>query len=263
MVMVLMSLDASGSPQANPWPGCSTALASVSVPVAPLSAPEDQSYDPLRGFDPTVDLGIGHLHAVDRFDWDWPTSLTLPLFARPSDPPRPVVWLVNGWVVPSNGPARALGFSGLTETGYEIASFIVFEARADGWVRLRFATGESGMAWTHACFFDQTSGRLAVERWETRLLSQEISPLYFRAMQRHALRSGPTEASERLRWIPAEPIYALRPLEIRGDWMRVELSQPSDYCTGPDGPPVDKVEGWIRWRDDSSGTWLWYYTRGC
>lgn len=243
LAAALMSTHSTVGAQETRWPGCAQAgLASFVVPTAPSDPPENQVYSPLRGFDREVDLGIGHLYPVDYFDWDWTMSLTLPLFERALAPPA--TWLVNGWVVPAAGPPRPLGVTGLTETGYEIASFIVFEVRSDGRVRLRFAPGDSGIAWTHSCFFDQASGRVAVERWETRLLSQEISPLHFRAQVRHALRRSPTETSQRLRWIPAEHTYVLRPFEVRGDWMRVELSQPSDYCTGPDDPPVDKVEGW-------------------
>jgi len=118
------------------------------------------------------------------------------------------------------------------------------------------------LAWTHRCFFDQPSGRLRVERWEARFTSGEISPLYFRAQVRHTLRAHPDPKSHRLRVIPARAgDYILAPIEIRGDWMQVEVREPSDYCGEPE--TVEKTIGWVQWRDQERGPWVWYYTRGC
>jgi hypothetical protein len=62
--------------------------------------------------------------------------------------------------------------------------------------------------------------------------------------------------------VPAGPTaYALYPREVRGDWMRVEMSEPSDYCADP-APDVPRIEGWVRWRDRGA-LQLWYFTRGC
>lgn len=235
---------------------------SLRLPAPPTSQRPPLVYDPLRGFDPDVHLGIGHLSAVDRFDADWASSLTMPLFREASGPVS--AWLIQGWVMPTGADPRPLGVAGLVETGYEIPSFIVFEQRPDGWVRLRVERGDAGVVWTHACFFEQAPTAIRLERWETRFGSDEISPLYFRAAERHALRDGPSVSSGLLRWIPADSrSYILHPAEIRGDWMRVDVSLPSDYCADPDDPPSDKVTGWVRWRDDDRGPWVWYFTRGC
>jgi hypothetical protein len=242
---------------------CAAAGLEPLVPPAPPSARlPDLFYDPTRGSDPEVDLGIGYLSAVDRFDAEWPSSLTMPLFKEAAGPVS--AWLVGGWLMPIDAGPRPLGVAGLVETGYEIPSFIVHDSRPDGWVRLRVERGSAGVVWTHACYFEQGSTAMRIERWETRFVNAEISPLFFRTGVPHALRAEPTENAERVRWLPADSsAYDLRPIDVRGDWMRVEVAQPSDYCAGLDAPPVARVTGWVRWRDDTRGSWVWYFTRGC
>jgi hypothetical protein len=253
--------------QASTPSGANAACAAAGLePLVPPAPPSTTlpalNYDPMRGFDPEVLLGIGHLSAVDRFDADWPSGLTMPLFREAAGTVS--AWLVEGWVMPIGATPRPLGVAGLVETGYEVPSFTVHDSRPDGWVRLRVERGAAGLVWTHACFFEQAPTTMRIERWEARFGSDETSPLYFRAAERHALRGGPSVSSELLRWIPADSrSYVLHPLETRGDWMRVELSVPSDYCTEPDDPPSDKAIGWVRWRDDDRGPWVWYFTRGC
>ncbi|HEY7493325.1 MAG TPA: hypothetical protein VIH59_19705 [Candidatus Tectomicrobia bacterium] len=154
----------------------------------------------------------------------------------------------------------------MVETEYESPSMLVYEARPDGWYRLRYApgVGADGTAWTHQCFFKLGTIPIGFERWEERFLSQAISPLYFRTRVRHALRAAPGISAPRLQWIPAAPEqYHLKALEVRGDWMQVRVTEPSDYCAGPDAPATRTYTGWIQWRDTASGPWLWYYTRGC
>jgi hypothetical protein len=148
----------------------------------------------------------------------------------------------------------------MVETEYEATSFIVLDARDEGWLRIRYArpTDErDGTAWVHACHLARES--LAYESWEERLLSDEISPLYFRDRAAHALRGDPDAASDELARIEGD--YHLEPLEIRGNWMRVRFKQPSDHCADPER--VRSVEGWIRWRSAARGPLVWYYTRGC
>ena len=235
------------------------ALGALVPPPVPPGAPTDAAYDPLRGFDPDVDLGIGYLTSSDREDIG-PKAVRLPLFRDAGG--TPFAWILDGWLVPEGREPRALGAAGLVETGYEIPSLIVFAARADGWVRVRFAAGGGGVAWTNGCFFGLGNHRLEVRRWDRRFLADPQAPLYFRREARHALRDGPSESAGRVGEVPAGPTtYALYPREVRGDWMRVEMSEPSDYCADP-APDVPRVEGWVRWRDRGA-LQLWYFTRGC
>ena len=93
-----------------------------------------------------------------------------------------------------------------------------------------------------------------------RFASGEISPLHFRSDVPHALRAGPDEAAERLQWAAGD--YHLEPIEFSGDWMKVRVTQPSDYCAG-EAIKIRETDGWVRWRSRDKGPWVWYFTRGC
>ena len=73
------------------------------------------------------------------------------------------------------------------------------------------------------------------------------------------------ELLERLRALRVpEPMACegIPPLEFRGDWARVRVSVPSQYCADRELKSTVR-EGWIRWRSPERGLWVWYYTRGC
>lgn len=236
-------------------------------PGAPEEPPADSTYSPMRGFS-DADLGVGHLVlAVDTLPkwWLWHHAVWLPLAEQPGE--MPWAWLANGWLVETGKPEAdplPIDASGMVETGYEIPSFVVLEERSDGWLRFRYATAtdaRDGTAWAHPC--QLAGGRLPVQyvRWADWFM-RDGWPLYFRTDVRHALRSEPAIESEHILWIPvAKHEYLLEPLEIRGDWMRVRVKQPSDHCWDP--PEVRVDEGWVRWRGPERGPWVWYHSRGC
>lgn len=241
-------------------------LAALVPPAEPTDSLEVEPYIRLHPWESDLNLGIGRLFAVDNYAWDWQDQIRLPLFAQPGG--EPFAWIMDGWLIEDGATVGTpYGASGMVETGYEISAFVVFGRRADGWVRFRYRPGSDidGSAWTHECFFDAVEGvTLAVELWQDRFLSDEISPLYFRAEVRHSLRAGPSTDTERILWIPAEQsAYTVEPIEVQDEWMRAKVTIPSTYCYGPDAPPSTETEGWVKWRDDEVGPWLWYYTRGC
>ena len=208
-------------------------------------------------------LGIGHLTLKGREDiWDWWMQLALPLYESPSS--EPSAWFINGWLVEagvSAGGPVTIGTVGMVETGYETMSFAVLERNENGWIRFRYGKPDEdrdGTAWTHVCHLGDQG--LRFESWEERFTSGEISPLHFRSEVPHALRTGPDEATPRLQWIAGS--YHLDPIEFRDDWMKVRVTQPSDYCAG-DEIETKVIEGWIRWRSADKGPWVWYFTRGC
>ncbi len=210
-----------------------------------------------------VNLGVGHLRPTEStWDWQWLTKITLPLSDAPGSPPR--AWIAGGWIV-EVGTERVAPFrvSGLVETGYEEATFIVLETSAEGWIRIRFAPGDDqtgeGTAWVPECALDGDPIDLEPEPWQDRLLSNEISPLFFRSDEAPLLRASPSVDAEIVRAVAGD--YHLEPLEVDGDWMRVTLKQPSDYCVSPAG--VLTETGWIRWRTPERGPEVWYSTRGC
>ena len=231
---------------------------------APGGMPCETIYD-WAGSRSAVDLGIGHIRPT-KLDtssyWEWHTVAELPLYSAPDG--THWGWFVKGHVMElASGTMTPVGGQGMVETGYETLSFIALESRADGWLRFRYAkpsAARDGTAWIHACQLAQAPGAPAFEPWDARFLSGKISPLYFRTPVPHALRAGPGVEHARLRWIYGDR-YHLEPSETAGDWMRVKLVEPSDYCGNPGN--VIRLEGWVKWRSSDKGPWVWYYTRGC
>jgi len=220
--------------------------------LAAVEEADPSPYEPLHGFDPDLVLGVGHVRpAREEERDDWPRRLKLPVFASPDGEVK--IWLTPG----------SVGGDVLVETGYETTSFIVLQARPDGWLQIRFGGPlASGAGWVHRCHLDAATPRLEYEPWQDRLAAS--APLYFRAWAPRVLRKAPSAEAPAVANIPADPnLYGIQPLTFRGDWAHVRVSVPSTYCADPK-PARPKVhEGWIRWRGPQRGPALWYYTRGC
>lgn len=226
---------------------------------APSPAPHDVDHAATSG----VFLGVGHLRLAPDAGlspWDWQLEVRLPLFSEPDG--MHSGWIADGWVELGGGGAdRARPVGGLVETGYEQVSLPVLAKREDGWLEVRYGSGPSEAGWVHAC---QLPPAVVYEGWQGLLLRDDISPLFFRTEVPHALREGPGTESRRITWVPSGPgDYDLEPLEVRGEWMRVRLEIPSDYCVGPEGVQTTEWEGWVRWWGPEIGPWVWFYTRGC
>ncbi len=211
-------------------------------------------------------LGVGHIRPAHDYLWGWQERVRLPLHAAPRGEVKGFIH--DGWLQPGPpgdaAPWVPLGTEGLLETAYEAPSFLVLERRADGWVHFRFGPpGEDagqGTAWVHECQLAGHVPPLRFESWAQRLLSPEISPLYFRSAVPHRLRAAPQPDATVLAVVAGS--HHLEPLEVRGDWMRVIVRQPSDYCASGTMAVVTR-EGWVKWRSPGKGPWVWYYTRGC
>ena len=222
---------------------------------AALAATEEADpspYEPLYGYDPDLPLGVGHVRPVREEERDdWPRRLKLPVFTAPGGEVK--IWLTPG----------SVGGDVLVETGYETGSFIVLQARPDGWLQIRFGGPlSSGAGWVHRCHLDAATPRLEYEPWE-KLLAAAV-PLYFRVESPRVLRKAPSNEAPAVANIPADPnLYGIQPLLFRGDWARVRVSLPSTYCADPKPTRVKEYEGWVRWRGAKLGPALWYYTRGC
>lgn len=244
--------------------GCADAKAPV-PPAIGLESVREEPYEPLRGFDRALALGVGHLRpALEEDRADWLNRALLPFSAVAGGATS--AWLSLGWLVPAaGGEPRRLGSRGGLETGYETVSLIVLEVNAEGWLKVRYAPGNAdrGAGWLDPCHLEQVRPRIVYEPWERFFVDAALSPLYLRTGGPRALRRLPEPAAELLAWIPAQADkYALEPVEIRGDWMRARLKVPSDYCAPPDVKPAVH-EGWLRWRDARLGPIVWHYTRGC
>lgn len=217
------------------------------------STEQDVRYEPLRGYEAELALGTGHVRPANEEDRDdWIRRLVLPVFVSPEGGLK--LWLTPGSVSPE----------AQIETGYETTSLIVLQARADGWLLLRYGDPQArDVGWVHSCHLATATPRLQYEPWERLFASSEISPLFFRAWVPHVLRESASASAPVIARIPADPNrYGMQPLEFRGDWARVRVSVPSRYCADPQ-PDSAVHEGWIRWRSRERGPWVWYYTRGC
>lgn len=206
-------------------------------------------------------FGVGHLRVRREAEhyYDWIRGLALPLWRSPGG--EALGWLLDRRVLPLDEPPFALTGAGLIETDYEHQTFAVFEVVEGGWFKIRLRPGAGGAAWTHRCHLARGKTRLEYRPWEE-VIRERGDWLHFRARVPHALRVGPGVEHRRLTWIGLN--HDLRLLALAGDWMRVEVRQPAWTCVGPDQPFRGTIhQGWVQWRDEQSGPWVWFYARGC
>lgn len=212
-----------------------------------------------RNFAP---LGIGHLLVVnaDEYYYDWMTQIKLPLWNKPGE--DFYGWTHSGLVSPENDIfAFALTGAGMVETGYEHLTFTVLESTQDGWFKLQLKPGKTGSKWTHGCHLQLGEARLQFEGWEEFIL-QKGESLQFRDKVTHALRSEPGTQAKLVTRISLD--HELNVLAIKGDWMRVRVHQPAWSCTDSDEEFTGSTHiGWVKWKDELLGPWVWINSRGC
>ena len=242
-------------------------LTDVARALVPADPPAAFGYDapPPAPFEDAA-LGVGHAyHAPEEpptgppGDQSWMQRVELPLFETPGA--EPSAWIARGWIVAADRDPRPLTIWGLIETGYEERSFMVLETRQDEWLRIRYARDEESWlsAWVSLCALGASPAPLAYAPWSDWLLGDDISPLFVRAGLPLALHAEPSDASATVASVTEADV--LDPHEVRGEWMRVTLKQPSDYCR-PDVVSTSR-EGWVRWLTEDRGPRVWYFTRGC
>lgn len=280
IALVLVAI-ASASPIRAQTAACPDLDARAELASLGIDAPPDREGGPEylawgHGFERPA-LGVGYLEVETRDPMaasDWLPAIALPLYWRPADP-EPGIWIHRGWWVPADDPAGGrlpLTYRGMVETGYEVPSFVVLEARADGWLALHVDIGPgsgrgvtSGVMWVPSCRLAGGPGAdLRFIPW-TDVFGPggTASGITFRDGERHALRARPGTGAARIGWI--EPRDEIEILELDGDWARVRTSRPGRHLTGCLGETWTGMEreGWVRWRDPASGPWIWYPTRGC
>ncbi len=64
----------------------------------------------------------------------------------------------------------------------------------------------------------------------------------------------------RMRVVPSQPV---RVLEIRGEWVRVEVLSNSACTAANDGPPEMVATGWLALHDSEGEPTVWFSSRGC
>lgn len=214
--------------------------------------------------------GIGYLGVTSYSPGlDWIGAAIFPLYEGPNG--IFLGWMACGsFVDGQTGEVRSLDLPPMIQTSYEDYSFIVLEIDGDGWFQITsevMADGELATAWVHHSHLGLTQVPLAMTLWAEHFQttidrSFEAGSLYFRNREiAHALRHSPSETEELITWIGED--HMIKPLEIQGDWMRVSVRQPSDYCVASADWNGTIHEGWVRWTSEEQGTWLYYYPRGC
>lgn len=204
-------------------------------------------------------LGLGFLEVIDtenRFYYDWMFELDLPVWRSP-DASQPIGWLIQGQIYSETGIETLTG-AGMVETDYEQTSFIVWETQEE-WLKLRLT--DDLQVWTHRCHLESAKLKLEPVIWQTFFRRHE-DWLHFRKPVPHILRTSAKADGKRLTTIGLDHKLVL--LDIRGDWMEVEVEQPDLTCGGPDEDEGRLIQhrGWVKWRDER-GPWVYVYTRGC
>ncbi len=230
-------------------------VAAAAVPVT--------DYRTLKIVNSRLDLGIGHLYPKRAGGYkNWQLATTLPLFSEPGD--TPFAWIHKGWITnAASGKSVPFNAEGMIAIAPLSPAFIVYQLRKDGWMRIRYSREREGIAWTHRCLTSFGRPALAFQSWADYLRSKK-GPLFFRSRVRHALRTEPSITSNRILWIPAyQENYHFRIISIKDDWMQIRLSVPSNRCKSRKHLDVKHYEGWVKWRDQETGPWVWHPVRDC
>jgi hypothetical protein len=216
-------------------------------------------------------LGIGHLRprdltSLEGRNWEsspllnagWLRSVALPIYVGPSGDPWG--WLINGWlIIPGYDPiaiGRDATFS-MVQADRGLYSFPVLELRPDGWFRFQYTA--AGEAWAHTSHLQVGALALTIEPWEEQVITA-AQVRFFKHGLSQGLRAAPRPTGP-LRSLVA-PNSLIRPLEVQGNWMRVEVTQPTRGCTPLPGSTTE--EGWMRWRDTNRTLLVWFVTEpGC
>lgn len=155
---------------------------------------------------------------------------------------------------------------GALEVGYEERALPILRSGPNGrWLEVSFAFGSEGEPRTG--WVDGGDPRLEQRSWDTWLETQ--GALFFFDSDSIAFFTAPNGPGLELTLEPAVGTlrydYAMYPMatpeSVRGAWMEVRITSPSDHCSEPDSAREERV--WIRHLDDRGRPRVWYHTRGC
>lgn len=242
-------------------PGSSD-LRNLAPPPAVLPPPSGGAADALLGggadfsaHDPALDWGLGVLRPQGREGF---STVAAPLFDRPDG--RHWGWLVRGQVYDRLADRTLPDRSGAAVQVDGSLSWLVLD-RQDGWLLIRYGAPEDaddGLAWTRADLAQGASARFV--DWAQAL--DGARGLVFRdAANAHNLRAGPSTDAEIVERLEGTN-FDMAVQEIRGDWMRVEVSTPP-ACVGAvaedlllGGSSTRLRTGWVFWRSAERGPWV-------
>ncbi len=216
-------------------------------------------------------------HAEWNPGYEWLSHLRLPLYDAPHG--NAWGWIACGWLVDlsSSKPQISRLEPSLLQTSYETFSFIVLNEQSDGWFQFRYGLptlSHRGVAWAYTSHLRLGDRPLRIQYWKDIFQPSDVNQrnnrgwLQFRdhapsSDQRLRRESTPTsEVSFPTDGTFLEGDYGIEPIEIQGNWMRVRISIPQDYCK-THSEPIEFHEGWIQWWTPEQGTLLYYHPRGC
>ncbi|MGD2133849.1 MAG: hypothetical protein PVI23_13725 [Maricaulaceae bacterium] len=212
--------------------------------------------DDFSARDPNLDWGVGVLRPAGG--GDAVSAIDLPLFDRPGG--RHWGWVTQGRIYDLASRRALSQRSDAMVTVSDGPAFLVL-ARDGDWMQIRYGydsdTG-GGLAWTRP---DWASGRRAQYLEWSSVLRGGAGLVYRNAQVAHNLRAGPGTDSAVLEVLEGGN-FDMRALELRGDWMRVEVTSPP-ACIGSiardlllGGQETSVRTGWIAWRSDARGPWV-------
>ncbi|ABW28108.1 hypothetical protein [Acaryochloris marina] len=212
--------------------------------------------------------------AVSNPGDEWLNRLCLPLYNSAQGKQWGV--LTGKLVVDLSGStAQFLEFEpNMVQTSYETYAFIVLQETPEGWFQIQYAHPEGdrdGTAWVRKDHFQQQYPPV-VQYWKDLFQPVDTAQksnrgyLYKREQLSPSisLKSPPSASSPTLFTLQSDLSgrdYGIEPLEIQGNWMRVRISIPRDFCGTEE--TFKFHEGWIPWWSATVGPTLYYPPRGC
>lgn len=137
------------------------------------------------------------------------------------------------------------------EYDYEMPGAIVVEHR-DGWFKVKL---HERSAWLKASPVDRFMP--IADLYEEFVGVTAINPSFIgRLSSTPSATTGPIMP----RVVPAQPV---RVLEIRGEWVRVEVLSNSACTAANDGPPEVVATGWLPLHNRDGDPTVWFSSRGC
>jgi hypothetical protein len=129
----------------------------------------------------------------------------------------------------------------------------------DNWVNVIYGYDKSGKALTG--WIEQKSGTTDYFIWKDYLKSVM---LFFESADQIKFFDKPDGARVEFKLQPSQNLkydYIMKPVELNGSWMKVEVTTPSNYCDTPETKETRVF--WIKYLDQNGRPLVWYFTRGC
>lgn len=130
---------------------------------------------------------------------------------------------------------------------------------SDNWLNVIYGYDKSGKALTG--WIEQKGGTTDYFLWKDYLKS---AMLFFESTDRIEFFDKPEGMKAEFKLQPSQNLkydYIMKPVELNGNWMKVEVTTPSNYCNTPEVKETKVF--WIKYLDQNGRPLVWYFTRGC